>query len=57
MLDIEAVAVGIENRQQESGLVRMACSLGQGYLYSRPIDKTEVIRLLGDDHQRTRHRH
>lgn len=36
-LDIEVIAEGVETRRQELVLKMLNCSLGQGYLYSKPI--------------------
>lgn len=36
-LDIEVIAEGVETKRQELVLKMLNCSLGQGYLYSKPI--------------------
>ena len=46
-LDMTVVAEGIETPEQYAILIDMGCELGQGYLFSRPIQKAEVVRLLG----------
>ena len=38
---ISTVVEGVETREQESMVRSMGCSLGQGYLYSRPLPAKE----------------
>ncbi|MFZ3579203.1 putative bifunctional diguanylate cyclase/phosphodiesterase, partial [Virgibacillus sp. DJP39] len=45
-LDLDLVAEGIENEQQATFLIENGCSLGQGYLYSRPLPADKVESLL-----------
>jgi EAL domain-containing protein (putative c-di-GMP-specific phosphodiesterase class I) len=45
-LGMTAVAEGIETPEQYAILRDMACDLGQGYLFSPPISKTQVDHLL-----------
>jgi diguanylate cyclase (GGDEF)-like protein len=45
-LDIKVVAEGIETESQAAQLKVMGCTLGQGYLYSRPVDRQTVTKLL-----------
>jgi EAL domain-containing protein (putative c-di-GMP-specific phosphodiesterase class I) len=45
-LDIKVVAEGIETQSQAAQLKVMGCTLGQGYLYSRPVDRRAVTKLL-----------
>lgn len=45
-LDIKVVAEGIETESQATQLKIMGCTLGQGYLYSRPVDRQAVTKLL-----------
>lgn len=45
-LDIKVVAEGIETESQAAQLKFMGCYLGQGYLYSRPVDRKAVTKLL-----------
>lgn len=46
-LDMTVVAEGIETPEQYAILIDMGCEFGQGYLFSPPILKSEVGRLLG----------
>ncbi|MGE5258937.1 MAG: putative bifunctional diguanylate cyclase/phosphodiesterase [Hyphomicrobiales bacterium] len=46
-LDMTVVAEGIETPEQYAILIDMGCEFGQGYLFSRPIQTSEVARLLG----------
>lgn len=48
-LNIEAVAEGIETESQLEKLKSFGCSLGQGYLFSRPATAEEIEQLLLDD--------
>ncbi|MGE3466284.1 MAG: PAS domain S-box protein [Pyrinomonadaceae bacterium] len=45
-LDLEVVAEGIETVSQLENLRAMGCTKGQGYLFSRPIDKESVESFL-----------
>ena len=45
-LDMTVVAEGIETPEQYAFLLDMKCELGQGYLFSRPMPKSEVDALL-----------
>lgn len=47
-LDITVIAEGIESEAQASQLVRLGCALGQGYFFSKPLDKAAMIDLLSD---------
>jgi diguanylate cyclase (GGDEF)-like protein len=50
-LDITCLAEGIETESQLAFLRNGACTLGQGYLYSRPLPITEFNALLGGEAQ------
>jgi EAL domain-containing protein (putative c-di-GMP-specific phosphodiesterase class I) len=43
--DINTLAVGIETQDQLDFLVERGCSLGQGYLFSRPVPPAEIEAL------------
>jgi diguanylate cyclase (GGDEF)-like protein/PAS domain S-box-containing protein len=43
-LGLEIVAEGVELRDQADFLRDAACDIGQGYLYSRPIEASEILR-------------
>jgi diguanylate cyclase (GGDEF)-like protein len=45
-LDIRVIPEGIETEEQAALLRRFGCTLGQGYLYSRPVPGEEAARLL-----------
>jgi len=48
-LGIEVVAEGIESQQQLAHLRRLGCTLGQGYLFSRPATALEARGLIRDN--------
>ncbi|MGQ7960519.1 EAL domain-containing protein [Pseudomonas sp. SP16.1] len=50
-LDLECVAEGIERDAQLELLREHGCSLGQGYLLSRPLSETELLAWLEDHHR------
>lgn len=52
-LGIEVVAEGIETEQQLETLRLLGCRLGQGYLFSRPVDSPAVEELLREATQRS----
>ena len=45
-LGVEVVAEGIEEEAQASQLRALGCVIGQGFLYSRPIEASAVLSLL-----------
>jgi diguanylate cyclase (GGDEF)-like protein len=45
-LDIRVVAEGIETEAQAQHLASLGCLLGQGYLFSRPVDRDATTALL-----------
>jgi len=45
-LGLKVVAEGIETREQLAMLQAMGCELGQGYLFSRPVDAESIESLL-----------
>jgi EAL domain-containing protein (putative c-di-GMP-specific phosphodiesterase class I)/GAF domain-containing protein len=47
-LDMDAIAEGIETREQLAILEKLGCDLGQGYLFSRPLLPEMVERGIGD---------
>jgi diguanylate cyclase (GGDEF)-like protein len=46
-LDIRVIAEGIETEFQLSQLRELGCLIGQGYYFSRPIDRDGITALLG----------
>jgi diguanylate cyclase (GGDEF)-like protein len=51
-LGIRVVAEGIETVEQLGQLRQLNCSLGQGYLFSKPVDWNAATELLRDRGQR-----
>ena len=49
VMDLEPVAVGIENPDQLSQLRRMGYQYGQGFLFGRPVSATDFYQLYGRD--------
>jgi diguanylate cyclase (GGDEF)-like protein/PAS domain S-box-containing protein len=47
-LDMIVVAEGVENLEQYTILLNMKCQFGQGYLFSKPITKDEVDKLINE---------
>ena len=45
-LDIEVVAEGIETSQQADSLRELHCALGQGYLFSKPVDPDAAMTIV-----------
>ncbi|MGE5775306.1 MAG: putative bifunctional diguanylate cyclase/phosphodiesterase [Chloroflexota bacterium] len=45
-LDMEATAEGIETDEQLNALKDLLCSLGQGFLLSRPLDKESAEKMF-----------
>lgn len=45
-LNVSVVAEGIENENQLQILLANNCTIGQGYLFSKPVDPTEFEKLL-----------
>jgi diguanylate cyclase (GGDEF)-like protein/PAS domain S-box-containing protein len=45
-LQLEVVAEGVERTDQRDELQIMGCRLGQGYLYSKPVDSDAMTELL-----------
>jgi EAL domain-containing protein (putative c-di-GMP-specific phosphodiesterase class I) len=45
-LGLDVVAEGIETQEHLDTLRRLGCELGQGYLFSRPVDVAGATALL-----------
>ena len=45
-LKLYAIAEGIEEEVQHEFLVRAGCEEGQGYLYARPLEVPDLLRML-----------
>jgi len=48
-LHIEVIAEGVEAYQQVEILRRLGCSVGQGFLFARPMPADEILVLLRND--------
>jgi EAL domain-containing protein (putative c-di-GMP-specific phosphodiesterase class I) len=47
-LGLRVVAEGVETPEQLAFLKRLNCDFAQGYLYSKPLQESELIRLLSE---------
>lgn len=47
-LEITSLAEGIETAAQREALAREGCELGQGFLFSRPVDAATAARMLSE---------
>jgi diguanylate cyclase (GGDEF)-like protein/PAS domain S-box-containing protein len=45
-LNLKLIAEGVETKEQKEFLIQHNCNNIQGYLYSKPIDKKEIEKLL-----------
>lgn len=45
-LGVHVIAEGIETAEQAAELRRLGCKLGQGYLFSRPVEVQQVPQIL-----------
>ena len=45
-LEIDSVAVGVEDEEMEQRLISLGCNYLQGYYFCRPLDKKELIRFI-----------
>lgn len=52
-LNIEVVAEGVENREQESFLRTCGCNIVQGHLYAKPAPPSDIEALLSSGQQGT----
>jgi diguanylate cyclase (GGDEF)-like protein/PAS domain S-box-containing protein len=50
-LHIQVIAEGIEAYQQAEILVKLGCTIGQGFLFARPMPAEQCLALLGSDAQ------
>jgi EAL domain-containing protein (putative c-di-GMP-specific phosphodiesterase class I) len=48
-LGMDVVAEGVETEAQLEQLKALSCQYGQGYLFSRPVDKIHAYQLLTDE--------
>jgi diguanylate cyclase (GGDEF)-like protein/PAS domain S-box-containing protein len=47
-LHIQVIAEGIEGYQQAEILRRLGCSVGQGFLFARPMPADQILQMLRD---------
>jgi diguanylate cyclase (GGDEF)-like protein len=47
-LQLRTVAEGIEDRTQHAVLHALGCTLGQGFLFARPVEHDELMRSIED---------
>ncbi|WED23532.1 EAL domain-containing protein [Vibrio sp. JC009] len=45
-LDLDVIAEGVETIEQQNMLVKLGCSIGQGYLKSKPVDADKLVQVL-----------
>jgi diguanylate cyclase (GGDEF)-like protein len=45
-LGLQTIAEGIETSDQQNFVTALGCDIGQGYLFSRPIDAEEAVAML-----------
>jgi diguanylate cyclase (GGDEF)-like protein/PAS domain S-box-containing protein len=45
-LQIQVIAEGIEGYQQVEILRRLGCSIGQGFLFAKPMDASQTLQIL-----------
>ena len=45
-LRLDTVAEGVETAEESAALQRMGCRIGQGFLFSHPLDPDAAARLL-----------
>ncbi|TWT80149.1 Phytochrome-like protein cph2 [Planctomycetes bacterium CA13] len=45
-LNLDVIAEGIETEEQRGQLLEMGCELGQGYLFSKPLDCVQIEHLI-----------
>jgi diguanylate cyclase len=46
VLHLTPVAEGIETAEQAAELIRLGCTIGQGYLYARPVPAPDIEAML-----------
>jgi diguanylate cyclase (GGDEF)-like protein/PAS domain S-box-containing protein len=47
-LHIQVIAEGIESYQQSEILRRLGCTIGQGFLFARPMPADQILQMLND---------
>jgi sensor c-di-GMP phosphodiesterase-like protein len=46
LLKLPVVAEGIETQEQENFLKEIGCEVGQGFLFSRPVEEEVFVQML-----------
>lgn len=54
ILDLEAVAEGVENTHQADRLLELGCPLVQGFYFARPLPVSKLRQLLSRSHDQSR---
>ena len=47
-MEVDLIAEGVEKQEQADWLLDAGCVLQQGFLYSRPIEKTDLAAYVQD---------
>ncbi len=47
-LEMRPIAEGIETTEQCASLLKLGCQLGQGFLFSHPLDSEQILAYLAD---------
>lgn len=47
-MDAKIIAEGIETKEQQDTLAELKCQAGQGYYYSKPLNKDNLLPFLAD---------
>lgn len=55
LLKLPVVAEGIETQEQENFLKEIGCEVGQGFLFSRPVEEKVFISMLKKETLRRKH--
>ena len=49
-LGMKVIAEGVETVAQLSELQALGCEFGQGYLFSKPLDKDALMAMISDEY-------
>ncbi len=52
ILEMGVIAEGIETQAQLQQLIDLNCVLGQGYLFSRPVDPNQALQLVSENQKK-----
>ena len=50
-LNLRIVAEGVEDNATIDSLIRMGCTIAQGYVFAKPMAKSELLTRLNDRHK------